>query len=115
MEMDLHPNRYFYKISKNFERLGKISPYSFIVVLSQMIIEIPQSSDLSWLTLFYALPKELVWNCYAWSTWQFFKIPHKDGTYHDIPGDWSHYSGDFPLWQPFEQSWLSDFTDWRAT
>ena len=42
---------------------------------------------------------ELVWDCYAWSAWQFFKVPHKDGTYHDIPGDWSHYSGDFPLWR----------------
>ena len=126
---------YFYKISKNFREIGKnqpiscsyiiegqnntetevstmanISPYSFIVVLPQTIIEIPQSSNLSWLTLFYALPKELVekraeylelprnihqvlqsekytamiqtdsflelvWDCYAWSAWQFFQIP----------------------------------------
>lgn len=42
---------------------------------------------------------ELVWDCYAWSAWQFFQIPHKDGTYHDIPGDWKNYSGDFPLWR----------------
>ena len=85
MEMNLHTNRYFYKFSKNFREIGKnrpiscpyiiegqnntetevitmanISPYSFIVVLPQTIIEIPQSSNLSWLTLFYALPKELV-------------------------------------------------------
>ena len=40
--------------------MANISPYSFIVVLPQTIIEIPQSSNLSWLTLFYALPKELV-------------------------------------------------------
>ena len=114
--------------------MANISPYSFIVVLPQTIIEIPQSSNLSWLTLFYALPKELVekraeylelprnihqvlqsekytamiqtdsflelvWDCYAWSAWQFFQIPHQDGTHHDIPGDWSHYSGDFPLWR----------------
>lgn len=114
--------------------MAKVSPYSFLVVLTQTIIEIPQSSNLSWLTLFYALPRklvakrakylelprnihqvlqfeeyremiqddsflELVWDCYAWSAWQFFKVPHKDGTYHDIPGDWSHYSGDFPLWR----------------
>lgn len=114
--------------------MAKVSPYSFLVMLPQTIIEIPQSSNLSWLTLFYALPKELVekrakylelprnihqvlqsaeyremikddsflelvWDCYAWSAWQFFKVPHKDGTYHDIPGDWSHYSGDFPLWR----------------
>ena len=114
--------------------MANISPYNFIVVLPQTIIEIPQSSNLSWLTLFYALPKELVekraeylglprnihqvlqsekytamiqtdsflelvWDCYAWSAWQFFQIPHQDGTHHDIPGDWSHYSGDFPLWQ----------------
>ncbi len=114
--------------------MAKVSPYSFIVVLPQTIIDIPQSSNLSWLTLFYALPKELVekraeylelprnihqvlqsekytamiqtdsflelvWDCYAWSAWQFFQIPHQDGTHHDIPGDWSHYSGDFPLWR----------------
>ena len=42
---------------------------------------------------------ELVWDCYAWAVWQFFQIPHKDGTYHDIPGDWQNYSGDFPLWR----------------
>ena len=42
---------------------------------------------------------ELVWDCYAWSIWQFFQVPLKDGTYRDIPGDWSHYSGDFPLWR----------------
>ena len=94
--------------------MANISPYSFIVVLPQTIIEIPQSSNLSWLTLFYALPKELVekraeylelprnihqvlqsekytamiqtdsflelvWDCYAWSAWQFFQIPHQDG------------------------------------
>ena len=106
----------------------------FIVVLADGIIEIPQDSYLSWLTLFYALPQELVekrpaylglprnivkllsdeaamklieddsflelvWDCYAWAAWQFFQIPHKDGTYHDIPGEWQNYSGDFPLWR----------------
>ena len=35
-------------------------PKGFIVVLSGEIIEIPQDDDKSWLTLFYALPKELV-------------------------------------------------------
>ena len=114
--------------------MAKTSPYSFIVLLPNSVIEIPQSSNLSWMTLFYALPKELVekraaylnlprnihqllrsdeykamintdtflelvWDCYAWAAWQYFQIPHKDGTYHDIPGDWSHYSGDFPLWR----------------
>lgn len=112
----------------------KNGPSGFIVVLADEIIEIPQDSYLSWLTLFYALPRELVekrpayfsiprnttrlfaddaamklieddsflelvWDCYAWAAWQFFQIPHKDGTYHDIPGEWSHYSGDFPLWR----------------
>ena len=33
---------------------------SFIVILPDQIIEIPLSSNLSWLRLFYALPKELV-------------------------------------------------------
>ena len=106
----------------------------FIVVLPKTIITIPQDSNLAWLTLFYALPQELVakrfayldlprnvtqllndehakkllkdeaflelvWDCYARSAWQFFQIPHKDGTYHDIPGDWKNYSRDFPLWR----------------
>ena len=114
--------------------MAKTSPYSFIVLLPNSIIEITQSSNLSWLTLFYALPKELVekrpdylelprnihqllqseehkkliksdtflelvWDCYAWAAWQYFQVPGKDGTYRDIPGDWSHYSGDFPLWR----------------
>lgn len=35
------------------------SPKSFIVVMSGEIIEIPQDSDKSWLTLFYNLPREL--------------------------------------------------------
>ena len=113
---------------------AKYRPSGFIVVLPQTIMEIPQDSNLSWLTLFYALPKELVekraaylglprnikqllaspehrnlietdafqelvWDCYAWSAWQFFQVPKKDGTYQDIPGDWQHYSGDFPLWR----------------
>ena len=35
------------------------SPQGFIVVLPGKIIEIAQDDDISWLTLFYALPKEL--------------------------------------------------------
>ena len=35
------------------------SPKSFLVVLPGEIIEIPQDSDKSWLTLFYSLPREL--------------------------------------------------------
>lgn len=114
--------------------MAKHRPTGFIVVLPQSIIEIPQDHNLSWLTLFYALPKELVqkrpaflelprnihrlfesdeymkmiqtdtflelvWDCYAWAAWQFFQVPGKNGVYSDIPGDWSHYSGDFPLWR----------------
>ncbi len=109
-------------------------PKGFLVVLPEQVIEIPQNSNLSWLRMFYALPRELVekrsaylelprnihrvlenehsrkliesdsflelvWDCYAWAVWQSFRIPHKDGTYHDIPGDWKNYSGDFPLWR----------------
>mgnify|MGYP003455310525 CR=1 FL=1 len=37
------------------------SPQGFIVVLPGEIIEIAQDDDISWLTFFYALPKELVW------------------------------------------------------
>jgi len=105
----------------------------FIVILPKSIISIPQDHPLSWLTLFYALPKELVkkraaylelprnihqifasdkytkmiqtdaflelvWDCFAWAVWQFFRVPTKNG-YKEIPGDWSHYSGTFPLWR----------------
>lgn len=42
---------------------------------------------------------ELVLDCYAWSIWQFLQVPKMDGSYQDIPGDWSNYSGDFPLWR----------------
>ena len=114
--------------------MEKSNPYSFYVVLADGIMEIPQESNLSWITLFYALPKELVekrpaylelprnihqllhseeqrklieseaflelvWDCYAWSAWQFFQVPGKGGVKHDIPGNWSNYSGDFPLWR----------------
>ena len=114
--------------------MEKANKYSFFVVLPAQIMEIPPDSGLSWMPLFYALPKELVekrpqflklprnihqllhseescqmiqsdsflelvWDCYAWSIWQFFQVPLTDGTYRDIPGDWNHYSGDFPLWR----------------
>jgi len=106
----------------------------YIVVLPNIIIDIPLTSNLSWLPLFYALPPELVnkqkkyeslprninvllsspeyiklieddvflqlvWDSYAWSIWQFLKIPLRDGSHRDIPGDWSDYSGNFPLWR----------------
>lgn len=109
-------------------------PAGYIAVLPNTIIEIPKSSNLSWLPMFYALPPELVgkrpeyaalprnihvllaspecikliesdvflelvWDCYAWAIWQFIQIPLKNGTYRDIPGTWSNYSGDFPLWR----------------
>ena len=96
--------------------------YSFFAIVPDGIIKIPQDSNLSWLTLFYALPRELVekyppalslprniyellddpdsmevikndmflllvWDCFAWSAWQFFQVPNKDGTYKDIPGE----------------------------
>ena len=35
-------------------------PSGFIVMLADGIMEIPQDSYLSWMTLFYALPRELV-------------------------------------------------------
>ena len=35
-------------------------PKGFIVILPEGIIEIPKSSNLSWLRLFYSLPRELV-------------------------------------------------------
>ena len=98
------------------------------------MIEIPQDSDKSWLTLFYSLPRELaekwkpayelprcpyevlrtdkydhivcddmfkllVWDCYAWSAWQFFRVKDRKGNYRDIPGNWNQYAGYFPLWR----------------
>ena len=110
------------------------SPKGFIVVLPDEIIEIPQDSDKSWLTLFYSLPRELaekwkpaydlprcpyevlrtdkynhivcddmfkllVWDCYAWSAWQFFQVKDRKGNYRDIPGAWTQYAGYFPLWR----------------
>ena len=106
----------------------------FIVVLPGEIIEIAQDDDISWLTLFYALPKELaekypdalkiprcpyevlyegsygavaksdmlkmlVWDCYSWAAWQFFKVKDRKGNYREIPGSRSHYAGFFPLWR----------------
>jgi len=109
-------------------------PKGFLVVLPGKIIEIPQDSDKSWLTLFYSLPRELaekwkpayelprcpyevlrtdkydrvvcddmfkllVWDCYAWSAWQFFQVKDRKGNYRDIPGAWTQYAGYFPLWR----------------
>ena len=109
-------------------------PNDFLVVLPGEIIEIPQDSDKSWLTLFYSLPRELaekwkpaydlprspyevlrtdkydhivcddmfkllVWDCYAWSAWQFFQVKDRKGNYRDIPGNWNQYAGYFPLWR----------------
>ena len=45
--------------------------------------------------------KLLVWDCYAWSAWQFFQVKDRKGNYRDIPGNWNQYAGYFPLW------WLS--------
>lgn len=127
---------YYEGVKQNREvmNMEKGNPYSFYVVLADGIMEIPQDSNLSWITLFYALPRELVekrpaylefprnihqllhsekyrkmiqsdaflefvWDCYAWAAWQFFRVPAKGGTYRSIPGDWSNYSGDFPLWR----------------
>ena len=109
-------------------------PKGFLVVLPGEIIEMPQDSDKSWLTLFYSLPRELaekwkpayelprcpyevlrtdkydhivcddmfkllVWDCYAWSAWQFFQVKDRKGNYRDIPGNWNQYAGYFPLWR----------------
>lgn len=35
----------------------QIGPKGFLVVMPGEIIEIPQDSDKSWLTLFYSLPR----------------------------------------------------------
>ena len=41
---------------------------------------------------------QLIWESYAWSVWQFIQVPRRDG-YGNIPGKWTDYSGDFPLWR----------------
>ena len=109
-------------------------PQGFIVVLPGEIIEIAQDDDISWLTLFYALPKELagkypsalkiprspyevlyegtygavakddmlkmlVWDCYSWAAWQFFKVKDRHGNYREIPGSRAHYAGMFAIWE----------------
>ena len=43
----------------NFARCSMDNKTDFIVVLPKTIITIPQDSNLAWLTLFYALPREL--------------------------------------------------------
>ena len=42
---------------------------------------------------------ELVWDCVAWSAWQYFEVPYQKGGYREIPGSAAQYSGDFPLWR----------------
>lgn len=43
---------------------------------------------------------ELVWDCVAWSAWQYFEIQYQNGSgYREIPGSAAQYSGDFPLWR----------------
>lgn len=42
---------------------------------------------------------ELVWDCMAWSAWQYMEVPYQRGGYHEIPGNPGNYSGDFPLWR----------------
>ena len=41
---------------------------------------------------------QLVWESYAWSVWQFIQVPRRVGC-GNIPGKWTDYSGDFPLWR----------------
>ncbi len=41
---------------------------------------------------------QLIWESYAWSVWQFIQVPCRDG-YANIPGKWTDYSGNFPLWR----------------
>ena len=41
----------------------------------------------------------LVWDCYSWAAWQFFKVKDRKGNYREIPGSRSHYAGFFPLWR----------------
>ena len=43
--------------------------------------------------------KLLVWDCYAWSAWQFFQVKDRKGNYRDVPGNWNQYAGYFPLWR----------------
>ena len=72
----------------------------FLVVLPGDIIEIPQDSDKSWLTLFYSLPRELA------EKWKpAYELPRCPYSVADFQ------SGGI---QPFEQPGLPDFADRRA-
>ena len=42
---------------------------------------------------------ELVWDCVAWSAWQYFEVPYQKGGYREIPGWAAEDSGDFQLWR----------------
>ena len=83
------------------------SPKGFIVVLPGEIIEL-RSAPLPYEVLRTDkydhivcddMFKLLVWDCCAWSAWQFFQARDRKGNYRDIPGTWTQYTGYFPLWR----------------
>ena len=43
--------------------------------------------------------KLLVWDCYSWSAWQFFRVKDRKGRYREIPGSRAQYAGCSSLWQ----------------
>ena len=40
---------------------------------------------------------EMIWDCYAWTIWQFLDVPDKDGGHKPMPGNFDDYSMDFPI------------------
>ena len=83
------------------------SPKGFIVVLPGEIIEL-RSAPLPYEVLRTDkydhivcddMFKLLVWDCCAWSAWQFFQVRDRKCNYRDIPGTWTQYTGYFPLWR----------------
>ncbi len=42
---------------------------------------------------------QLVWDSYSETAWKHLRIPHRNGTYHPIPGKRNNYSGEFPIWR----------------
>ena len=58
--IEKHQNDVFHNQLHRREMNHMSLRYSFFAIVPDGIIEIPQDRNLSWLTLFYALPKELV-------------------------------------------------------
>ena len=79
-------------------------PKGFLVVLPGEIIEIPQDSDKSWLTLFYSLPRELAeqnWQPMIDAIWENRTVEDYETTSSTVKTDfmrkWHHNRSGKPI------------------